>query len=124
MNTTQIANLIISKIKTPSNINFMNKIHRVKLWELINKYNPDTISKNTTNQQIYDIIRTSIKMVNGDSNKGIKNINSKLTDDVVIAIFKSKKSNTELSKMYNISSSTISAIRHKKSWTHLTKDIT
>lgn len=123
MNLTEQATSIVAKIKNPSQINFMNKTHRLKLWNLIDNSNPDTLTKNNTNQLIYDEVRVIIKKINGDTNKGVKNINSKLTDKMVIDIYKSDISNKELAKLYDISISTISAIKTDKSWTHLTKTL-
>ena len=52
--------------------------------------------------------------------KGSRNSQSKLTEDIVIAIFTSNKRTSELSKEYNISQPTICDIRKGRSWTHLT----
>ena len=52
--------------------------------------------------------------------KGSRNSQSKLTEEIVLSIFKSNKRNVELSKEYNISQPTICDIRKGRSWKHLT----
>lgn len=47
--------------------------------------------------------------------------NSRLTDEQVIMIFKSKLSSAKLAKKYNVVPQTINCIRKRLSWTHITK---
>ena len=55
------------------------------------------------------------------SAKGEKNSRSKLKNNIVIEIYKSKQNYKELASKYNVSISTISSIKNKKTWTHLTQ---
>lgn len=55
--------------------------------------------------------------------KGSKHHNSILTEDDVINIFKSEEPYNELMKKYNVSKSTISSIKNRRNWNHLTKEI-
>lgn len=65
------------------------------------------------------------KMENGlnVSLKGEEHGCSILTEKEVIDIFKSKESYKNLIKKYNISKSTISSIKNKRNWKHLTKEL-
>ena len=60
--------------------------------------------------------------------KGEKNGRAKLNNEKVLEIIKliqSKKySLVEIAKMYNVTPTSISAIKNKKTWKHLTKNIT
>jgi len=63
-------------------------------------------------------------MVNRNrSGKGIRNANSKLTEQQVIEIFNSTDSNKELAQKYNTDDTTIWYIKAGKRWGHLTKTI-
>jgi len=55
--------------------------------------------------------------------KGTKNSQSKLSEEKVIKIYNSDMRTSELSKIYNISPSTICDIRHNRSWTHITNNL-
>ena len=58
--------------------------------------------------------------------KGTKNGRAKLTEKEVLEIIDlllKKKSGAEIARLYNVSSSTISHIKKKDTWTHLTVDI-
>ena len=52
--------------------------------------------------------------------RGVNNHNSKLTEEQVKEIYTSKLSNRALSKIYNVTDTNISYIRHKKQWKWLT----
>lgn len=56
-------------------------------------------------------------------NKGTDNIKNKLSVDDVIAIFKSERSQIELSNKYRVSQSTISNIKTGKTWGWLTSNV-
>lgn len=53
------------------------------------------------------------------STKGVKNSSAKLTDDFVKFIRQSKSKTIDLAKEFKVSQSTISGIRHNRTWTHL-----
>lgn len=55
------------------------------------------------------------------SAKGMKNSQSKLTDDIVIKIFNEKDLCKNISKKYNISIPTISDIKRQHTWKHITQ---
>lgn len=60
--------------------------------------------------------------------KGVKNGRAKMTEEQVIEIIdlllSKQYTNKEIATRYNISPITISHIKNKRTWTHLTKDIT
>lgn len=65
------------------------------------------------------------KMMNGlnVSFKGEEHGRSILTEKEVIDIFKSKEPYKNLMKKYNISKSTISSIKNRRNWNHITKEL-
>lgn len=52
--------------------------------------------------------------------KGERNPNAKITEDIVLAIFKSSESTTKLSKRLSIGENTIRKIRTGECWSHVT----
>lgn len=51
--------------------------------------------------------------------RGASHPGAKLTDQDVIAIRRDPRTNAELARLYNVHTSNIHAIRHRKSWRHL-----
>lgn len=53
------------------------------------------------------------------AHRGEKNASSKLTEDIVRSILRSKRRNFELAKEYHVSQFTISAIKRRVRWKHV-----
>lgn len=58
-------------------------------------------------------------LVTGDSFQGVKNGNSKLSVEDILAIRGSVLRNVDLSKIYNVSASHIHSIKIRKLWKHI-----
>lgn len=80
--------------------------------------NPSHLIPGTTKENQEDKVRR------GRSLKGIKNSQSKLTENQVIEIYKSGKSQRELGREYKVSSHVVFLIIHRKTWTHVTEGLT
>ncbi len=103
--------------------------------EIILKYNTSReairriIHKQTYISELKDIkINPNFKSDYCRDTKGEKNGRAKLNNEKVLEIIKliqSKKySLVEIAKIYNVAPTSISAIKNKKTWKHLTKNIT
>lgn len=75
---------------------------------------------NITNGNIWD--KNEIKRLKSLLSTD-KNVNT-LTNEAVISIFKSVGPAKDVAKLYNISGSTVSRIRNRKTYTEITKDLT
>lgn len=62
-------------------------------------------------------------IASGDSTRGADNPRAKLTNEIVIDIFKSKSTGKEIADKYGVSKSAVSAIRLGKRWGWLTSTL-
>jgi len=78
-----------------------------------NCVNPDHLREDTKKANAKD------KILDGTDSRGEKNMNFKLTSEQVLEIRSSTESNLNLAKKYGVNNSTISFIKHRRSWKHL-----
>lgn len=78
---------------------------------------PDNIEWNTPDENQKHAYRNGLKI----SKKGIENLSSKLTEKQVFEIrkFEGLKTQKELSKIYNVGTSTIGRVLRKTHWKHI-----
>lgn len=79
--------------------------------------NPDHLILGTHKQNMKDMTDRNRQA------KGEKAGNSKITEKLVISIFKDKRKNVEIARYYGVNRHTVSDIKRGKSWAWLTKDI-
>ncbi len=104
----------IAFIPNPEHKLYVNHKNGIKTDNRVKNLEWCTSSEN--NKHAYDTGLKSVKL-------GTEWHRSKLTEEEVLTIFNGENSNSELGKRYNISVATISNIKNKKVWKHLTKDL-
>lgn len=98
-----------SFIPNPENKREVNHINGIKNDNRLNNLEWNTRSENQKHS-----IKTGLR-----SAKGIKNSQSKLTEDDVRQIRKLNLKYSDISKIFNIGISNVSAIKNNKTWTHI-----
>lgn len=81
--------------------------------------NVNNLEWNTDSENTIHAINNNLRF----SKKGLEHHNVKLTENDVINIFKSRLSESKLSKIYNVSGSQIGKIKRKDRWKHILKDL-
>ena len=75
--------------------------------------NPEHLRQDTASANSID------KYNDGTDNRGSKHPMVKLTNEQVLAIRASDKTNVELARIYDITQSNVSSIINRKSWKHI-----
>lgn len=100
----------VSFIPNPNNYPIINHINGIKDDNKLDNLEWCTVSYNT--KDAYDKKYIIPK-------KGAEKKNSKLTDEQVLIIRNTNKTQKEISIIYNISKSLVSLIKNKKRWSHI-----